>query len=115
MTDLQLRVAAKENQKLADVGQAIVKECIELVTPMIERLDQSDPKFSQPMIERVQRLVDALKRLDITGNAELELMFVRIDALVSKFAPEVLNVNVFARKSVKDELANLMKNMEGYI
>lgn len=77
-----------------------------------ERLSQPDAVFRDSLIGNVRETCDVLKRLNVTGSADLETMRQRVEKELTKYGPEALRDFPDYRAATADKAQRLMDAMQ---
>lgn len=85
----------------------------EPVQHMVDRLGEQDPTFRDSLVENVEKIVDLIPALNLTGDVELEKFRLQVKKTLTFFAPQELRDSEKVRKAVATEAAEILRRMEG--
>lgn len=83
----------------------------EVVAKISERLGTKDAIFRDSLIENARELCDTLKRLNVTNDAKLESMRVRVLDELTQFDPDVLRDTKAVRARVAQKADDILSAM----
>jgi hypothetical protein len=87
----------------------------DVVTKIHERLSVPDAIFRDSLIGNARDICDALTRLNITGDAQLEAMRARVLQELTTVEPDVLRDTPRARQQVADKADAILSAMSGIL
>jgi hypothetical protein len=86
----------------------------DVVSHIAERLSDPTAVFRDSLIENARAAVDSLKRLNVTNDPDLERMRARVEAELTKTAPDVLRSAPMFRQDTAERAKDIMTSMAGF-
>jgi len=84
-----------------------------VVAAMAERLDSPDKVFRDSLVENTREVVDMLKRLNVTGDPDLERMRATVEDQLARHEPDTLRESDATRATVAAQADAILSQMKG--
>ena len=116
ITAVEQAIAARTDDKVKAAVQDAWMRLHGVVARMAERLSQPEAIFRDTLITNATELCDSLKRLNVTDDAGLETMRIRVLDELTRYAPEAIRTMPQVRETTAERaqaILDAMRNVYG--
>lgn len=115
LADIQQQVEARVQQSTKVAMQEAWQRLYDKVKSMAERLSDTKAVFRDTLITNIQDVCDVLKRLNVTGDEDLENMRLMVEDTLANNNPESLRLDLDLRKKKSSEAKDILDRMGAFM
>jgi len=108
--DTQSKVTSAVSDAMTDAW----KRLFDCVRHIHERLSTPDARFHDTLISNASDLCDVLKRLNVTGDPNLEAMRAEVERYIAQSDPDELRENTEVRQDTASVAEDIIARMSGF-
>jgi len=115
LADIQQQVEARVQQSTKVAMQEAWQRLYDKVKSMAERLSDTKAVFRDTLVTNIQDVCDVLKRLNVTGDEDLENMRLMVEDTLANNNPESLRLDLDLRKKKSSEAKDILDRMGAFM
>lgn len=104
-------IAARTDDKVKAAMRDAWTRLHGVVSHIAERLSQPDAIFRDSLIENAREVCDALERLNVMDDADLEAMRARVLNDLTRYSPDAIRTNHHVRETTADKAQAILDKM----
>jgi hypothetical protein len=118
--DEELKQAQSElddrvNDAVKEAQKDLFRRLQEPIAHMAEKLKVEGATFHGSLVGNIQKIVDIIPALNITGDKEIERFRIEIEKTLAKESPDILRTNKLHRADIAKQAQEMAEKLAGYL